>query len=197
MPAMHERWQEMQKRLFPPLAKRDAIPESELARAEKRLGFTLPASLRAMYRLSGRRRDLHLAWDRLLAPNKLVFARGALLFFEENGNTCAWGVEKDALSQEDPPVVRAKNEPPFEWEKDHDTLSGFFFTELLWQHVNTSPSEKRNDLDTTGFEPIELDGCHWPIDRVLVKGTVVAIEMEGTFHVGAKSEDELREVIPA
>jgi hypothetical protein len=187
---MDPRWKEMAARLFPPIVKRDALPESELKAAEKRLGVVLPAELRAMYRLAGRRRDLFASHDRLLPPNKLIVARGALIFFEENGNSCAWGIEKDSLGEEDPPVVRAKNEPPFDWEPDHDTVSGFFFTQLLWQHVHTSPCT-RGKGSTAGLDPIELSGCHWDIGGCWGKGTVIAFEEKGEILAGATSEEEL------
>ena len=35
----------------------------------------------------------------------------------------AWAIRQVDLGKEDPPVVRAKNEPPFAWELDHDALS--------------------------------------------------------------------------
>lgn len=136
---VNERWLDMAQRLFPPIGKRDGLPEGELKAAESRLGFALPAELRTMYRTAGRRRDLHEAWDRLVPPKNLLTVNHVLVIYEEHDRLAAWGIRHADLAADDPPIVRAKNEPPFAWKRDHDTLGGFFFTELLWTHVRSDP----------------------------------------------------------
>jgi hypothetical protein len=188
----------MAARLFPRIVKKDGIPESELKTAEKKLGHALPAALRAMYRLSGRRRDLHTAYDRLRATNNLVVMEGALVFYEKNDNTAAWGIRHADLAADDPPVVSAANEPPFSWVLDHDTVSGFFFTELLWQHVNTDPcivSERPDSMSLEGFEKIELDGCHWDIGAIWVRGGVAVLSREGKLYAGGSDREEFEKAV--
>lgn len=200
------RWREMAARLFPKLARKDGVPESEIASAEKRLGVRLPARLRELYRLSGRRRDLHAAHDRLFAPNKLIVVRGALVFYEQHDSRAAWGVLRDALgkdvSNDDPPVVRALNEPPYAWQPDHDRLSSFFFTELLWQHVNTTPnvaidtSEAALEAIAARYAAIPLEARHWDVRGCFGEDGTVFLARGRTpehirIHVGTTSEEAL------
>jgi hypothetical protein len=193
-----ERWLVMAARLFPRIVKKDGVPESEIKTAEKKLGHALPAALRAIYRLSGRRRDLHAAHDRLRPPNSLIVQEGALVFYEKQDNTAAWGIKSTDLDHDDPPVVCAANLPPFEWKSDHDTVSGFLFTELLWAHVNTDPcivSERPDSMSVEGFEKIELDGCHWDIGAIWVRGGVVVLTRNDKLYAGGSDREEFEKTV--
>jgi hypothetical protein len=200
------RYLEMVERLFPKIQKRDGNSESELKAAEKRLGFSLPAELRAMYRLAGRRRDLHGAHDRLALPGNLMTVNKALVFYEASDRTAAWAIRRSDVALDDPPVVTAHNEPPFAWSTDHDSVSAFFFTELLWQHVNTDPHA---ELDASAgllgrvrerFEAIPLPGCHWDVLGCWGRGGTVVMQRgasdEGAkLFVGATSDEELAKLV--
>lgn len=195
------------ERLFGKLIKRDGVLASEVKSAEKRLRTSLPATLSEMYRKAGRRTDLHGAHDRLVAPNLLVVVNGALVFYQEHSQTLAWGIPKSELVKDDPPVVCAKNEPPFAWEPDHDALSGFFVTELLWQHVHSDPRRSLPADETLlsdiakSHPPIELSGCHWDVRGVwgtdglvfFARGTKAPYEL----HVGAASQEEMDTAVRA
>lgn len=86
----------------------DGCEEDELAAAEQRLGVAVPAALRDLYLLLGRRSDLTSNHDTLLAPQQLHLLDGALVYREENQGACQWGVLLTALDEEDPgTVVRA------------------------------------------------------------------------------------------
>jgi hypothetical protein len=183
---------EMAQRLFPRLQKRDGIPEGELKTAEARVKFALPSELRAMYRLAGRRHDIHAAHDRLILPKSLVCVNKALVFYEEHDRAAAWAVRVSDMAKDDPPVVTAKNEPPYTWELDHDALSQFFFTELLWTHVRSEPCAvlaAKPRLD--GFEEIPLPGCHWNVDGCFARDGVVVMVRADQVYAGATSEDDL------
>jgi hypothetical protein len=193
---------EMAQRLFPRLGKRDGDPEGELKAAEKRLGFALPGELRAMYRLAGRRHDLHGAHDRLVLPKKLIMVNTALVFYEENARVAAWAIRVSDIELPDPPVVTANNEPPYAWKPDHDAVSQFFLTELLWTHANTDPccvldsSPALVSRVRAQCEEIPLEGCHWNVLGCFGKGGVIVIvrgasEDHGEVHIGATADDEL------
>ncbi|MEY2242383.1 SMI1/KNR4 family protein [Streptomyces sp. BF23-18] len=89
-----------------PLTVGDGFTEENLARAEERLGVSLPTALDEMYRLLGRRQDLTSNHDRLLHPDQLyIDARSeTLVFREENQGACSWGVLLKDLDQTDPAV---------------------------------------------------------------------------------------------
>jgi hypothetical protein len=90
-----------------PLVSGDGCDEAELVEAERRLGLTLPTTMRHLYRLMGRRDDLTSEQDELLRPDRLrVDQSGQVLVFRvENQNCAHWGVEIASLEQADPPVV--------------------------------------------------------------------------------------------
>lgn len=195
------------ERLFPKILKRDGLLASEVKAAEKRLRIRLPAPLVEMYRKVGKRADLHAAHDRLLAPNLLMLVRGALVFYQEHSQLLAWGIATEDLVLDDPPVKRAKNEPPFVWEDDHDTLSGFFVTELLWQHVHSEPCRTAKVDDAVlakiaeRFPPIDLEGCHWDVRGVWGSDGLVfwarGIAPPYDLHVGAASHEEMEAALAA
>ena len=195
---MSERWLDMAQRLFPHLQKRDGLPEGELKAAEKRLGFPLPEALRTMYRTAGRRTDLHETWDRLVAPKNLIVVKEALVFYEEHDRTAAWAIRRGDIDQADPPVVMAPNAPPFVWSPDHDSLSAFFLTELLWTHVHCEPCALLETTPSTdGFDEIELPGCHWGIDGCYGHEGLVMMVRGGKTYVGATSPEALERVRPS
>lgn len=195
------------EQLFPKILKRDGLLASEVKAAEKRLRARLPPPLAEMYRKVGKRSDLHAAHDRLLAPNLLMIVHGVLVFYQEHSQLLAWGIATEDLELDDPPVKRAKNEPPFVWEDDHDTLTGFFLTELLWQHVHSDPcrTAKADDALLSSiaerFPSIELEGCHWDVHGVwgsegtvfLARGTAAPFDL----HVGAASQEEMEAAVVA
>jgi hypothetical protein len=190
-------WQETAERLFPKILKRDGILKSELSHAEKRLGFSLPAPLHAMYRLAGKRADLHSTHDRLLPPNKLIVVSGALVFYEAHDQSAAWGIQKVDLFKEDPPVVRALNQPPYAWQSDHDSVSAFFFTQLLWQSVHADPCVRGRATESAlaevrqRFPEVRLAGCHWDITAAFLGDKAVLLVRGDTLYVGAASADDL------
>jgi hypothetical protein len=89
------------------IAPGDGRDEEELRAAETRLGFPLPASLRAVYELIGKRHDLTRSQDRLLGPDQVhVDDTGQVLVFRvENQDVAQWGVPLSAVAEPDPPVV--------------------------------------------------------------------------------------------
>ncbi|MGC0418675.1 SMI1/KNR4 family protein [Embleya sp. AB8] len=80
----------------------DGYDAAELDASAARLGVELPAALRELYRLLGRREDLTSNHDVLLPPDKLYVEDDVLVFREENQGVAWWGVR---LGGEDPAVV--------------------------------------------------------------------------------------------
>lgn len=79
----------------------------ELEAAQARLGFSLPASLREVYALIGKRHDLTRSQDRLLTPDQVrVDDTGQVLVFRvENQHVAEWGIPLSAVAEPDPPVM--------------------------------------------------------------------------------------------
>ncbi|MFI8896311.1 SMI1/KNR4 family protein [Streptomyces paradoxus] len=96
-----------------PLTEGDGMPAAELARAEARLGFSLPTALSDVYALVGARLDLVGNQDPLLPPAEMFVhddCGGVLVFRSENQGCAFWGVRLRDLDQDDPPVfVQARH----------------------------------------------------------------------------------------
>lgn len=90
-----------------PIVPGSGYHDDELRQAEKRLGLSLPTSMRAAYALLGRRPDLTAAQDRLLTPHQLeIDETGRILVFRvENQGCTRWGIPLPAAGEPDPPVV--------------------------------------------------------------------------------------------
>lgn len=88
-----------------PLSAGDGYDSCALDEAEQRLGVRLPAALREVYGLLGRRDDLIRNQDRLQRPDELYISKGALVYNTENQGAAQWGILLKDLITEDPPTV--------------------------------------------------------------------------------------------
>jgi hypothetical protein len=88
-----------------PLQPGDGWSGAEVETAERHLGLALPAALREAYLLLGRRTDLTSNHDRLLKPDELYVADGALVYRVENQGAASWGVLLEDLGDDDPGTV--------------------------------------------------------------------------------------------
>ena len=85
--------------------KEGGFAPTDLGEAERRLGLTLPASLREWYLHSGARGDVWSVQDRLVPPRELCVEEDRLIIFRENQNVVQWGIQTSSLREVDPPVV--------------------------------------------------------------------------------------------
>ena len=184
-----------------PLQPGDGYTEAELAAAEARLGLTIPAALRELYRLLGRRDDLTSNEHPLAVPDELSVVEGALVFRTENQGCCVWGVRVDDLDQEDPAtVVRADlaDKSQERWEPWDAGLQASCL-DLVMSEVLTAPG-------CTGFSDSSADVEHlttWCVElpgfsndtRWFVGPEVLIREVGGCFlSVRARSEAALESV---
>jgi hypothetical protein len=88
-----------------PLGADDGFEPAVLMEAEERLAVRLPAALREVYALLGRRDDLLRNQERLLRPERLYLSEGALVYQTENQGAAEWGILLGDITAEDPPAV--------------------------------------------------------------------------------------------
>jgi hypothetical protein len=127
------------QRLFKPLGSGDGLGEEALGEAEARLRLALPRALREVYRVSGRRMDLHASRNRLLAPDELALEGEVLVFYEDPERQTLWGMRRAELGQEDPPVLSCSNAAPLRWGPEADRLTSFLEGMLLEQRLSVAP----------------------------------------------------------
>ncbi len=100
-------------RLYGPFTEAHRLEATALATAEAQLGVKLPRALREYYRVTGGHPTLNRSHNRLVEPSHIDFVVGtegeqALVFYEENQEVVVWGILRDDLSLEDPPVRQCR-----------------------------------------------------------------------------------------
>lgn len=152
-----------------PLREGQGYAASELDAAERRLGFPLPVALREWYQLAGQREDLTARQDRLLPPSVLKVEHGVLFFHVENQGCCLWGVRREDVGLEDPPVFMRDDAGVRVQEAG--SVSEFVLHMLLQETLLTGPGPKVDDLGLSGehydqlrarLADLGLPFWHWP-----------------------------------
>ncbi|SFD55336.1 hypothetical protein [Flavobacterium phragmitis] len=103
--------------------------EAEILELEKDLESALPAKLKEYYLELGKEENLNYAYNRLLKPeNEIGFSDdNFLVIYEENQNVAIWGIKKEELKLDNPPVYGNYDTiEKSEWEIETQTTEDFF-----------------------------------------------------------------------
>ncbi|WP_294959532.1 SMI1/KNR4 family protein [uncultured Flavobacterium sp.] len=103
--------------------------ENQILDLEKTLNLKLPSKLKEYYLELGKEESLNYCFNRLLKPeNEIGFSDDDfLVFYEENQNVAFWGIKKDDLLQENPPVYGNYDTiEQSDWEIETQTIENFF-----------------------------------------------------------------------
>jgi uncharacterized protein (TIGR02996 family) len=204
-PRRVERWRLVEEFIevwFRPLRVGDGFSEAELAEAESRLGFPLPAALREWYALSGRRGDVWSTQDDLLGLQDLKLDRedNALLFRRECQVCDWWGIRAEDLTSEDPPVFRFDSRvsrPRATPRNISPTITAFAIAVLLLHLPNAGRFVSGHCEGPDVWREIQpkLSACGLP-DRCCRAGTSPDFFYEGTDVIVSKSiEDDMVVVV--
>ena len=162
----------------------------------------MPAVLIRLYRLTGRRDDLHQAHNYLALPEDLEVSDEHLVFYHENQEVCSWGIPRTRLSEEDPPVHVRFDEDA--WRLDHERLSDFLVAMLLFQasmggmaHSGFVEEFSQEIVAPEGWRRIEIIGPAWNAYALAAEGQVLFVlrGREGeavTVSAGARTNKLLR-----
>lgn len=106
-------------------AQPEGYSTAALEQAEARIGYTLTAVLKHYYQRIGLNEMVNAAFNRLLTPAQLGFSdNGYLVFYEENQAVVVWGIKKEDLTQDNPPVYGSYDHGET-WLLDADNLEKF------------------------------------------------------------------------
>ncbi|WP_427874222.1 SMI1/KNR4 family protein [Flavobacterium sp. MMS24-S5] len=103
--------------------------ENQILDIEKKLEIKLPLKLKEYYLELGKEENLNYSFKRLLKPeNEIGFSDDDfLVFYEENQNVAFWGIKKEDLSKENPPVYGNYDTiEKSDWEIETQTTENFF-----------------------------------------------------------------------
>lgn len=98
------------KQLFV-ITENNGFSETEIS-IIKNICNDIPKVLIDYYSQFGKIKELNHTQDRLLAPEKLRFSKNGdfLIFYEENQCACVWGIDKNDLNADNPPVYMSFEE---------------------------------------------------------------------------------------
>lgn len=105
------------------------FPESEISALEKQLGTNFPAKLKEYYLELGKEENLNYSFNRLMKPDgEIEFTEDDfLVIYEENQVVAIWGIKKDDLKLENPPVYASYDTiEKSDWEIETQTTDNFF-----------------------------------------------------------------------
>jgi len=103
--------------------------ESEMLELEKTLETKLPSKFKEYYLELGKEENLNYSFNRLLQPNgEIGFSDDDyLVFYEENQNVAFWGIKKEDLKEDNPPVYGNYDTiEKSDWEIETQTTENFF-----------------------------------------------------------------------
>jgi hypothetical protein len=126
-------------RVFGGFTPEHGVSDDALDAVEKRLGATLPPSLRALYRHTGRH-PFHSACNYLVPPGELAFDHDHLTVYLENQNVCVWAIARDRLGEDDPPVaVSCVDRGTTVFLPEFDTVSALLAFQAAFQAAEILP----------------------------------------------------------
>jgi hypothetical protein len=103
--------------------------EAEILALENKLEVTLPAKLKEYYLELGKEENLNYSFNQLLKPQDEVdFSDdGYLVIYEENQVVAFWGIKKEDLKLDNPPIYGNYNTiEKSDWEIETQTTELFF-----------------------------------------------------------------------
>lgn len=111
------------KQLFD-ITENNGFSEDEIS-VVKNVFANIPKVLFDYYLQLGKIKELNQTQDRLLEPEKLRLSKNNdfLIFYVENQWACVWGIDKNDLHLDDPPVYISYEEQ--EWSKETSSLTDF------------------------------------------------------------------------
>jgi hypothetical protein len=198
----HERWRLLRKLVeaWFPVKQLPGVAVTTLDMAEDRLGLRLPAALREWYELAGDHPDV---WSRradLRAPPDFRFIRDTLVFYRDEEAGACWGIRRNDLRMEDPPVVIDARRGEG-WMAESKTTSAFAIQMLLWNvkwggstatFAGNGPSGSRVvALIEQAYPALPLPDWNWPLfpTRFFGKDNVL-IELDGEEWIWVTAREQ-------
>ncbi|MBO9595560.1 MAG: hypothetical protein J7599_21845 [Niabella sp.] len=140
--------------------------EAELATLEQQLGITLPVCFKDYYTFLGRQAQVNHSYNRLLKPGKEInfSADGYLVFYEENQVVCYWGIQKEDLETDNPPVWgNYGTDAAPDWHREAATTEDFFLLMAVYNGTMGGLRYNANYLGTVKPETVRFIEAHYTL----------------------------------
>jgi hypothetical protein len=116
------------------------VSESDIVASERRLSFTIPASLRAFYSTFGNLRALTKTYENILLPSELEKDNSGILICLENQCSIGWGIRYSDCTTSDPPVCKFHKKKD-RWVVEFGCVTDFLNIMCVWQVFHALPCQ--------------------------------------------------------
>ncbi|MFH6993901.1 SMI1/KNR4 family protein [Flavobacterium sp. FlaQc-48] len=140
--------------------------EIEILELEKKLGIDLPAKLKEYYQELGKEENLNYSYNRLLKPDgEIGFSDdGYLVIYEENQVVAFWGVKKEDLKLDNPPVYGNYDTiEKSDWEMENQTIGDFFLLMAVYNGTLGGLQYNGNFFGDVDPETVKLIEESWSL----------------------------------
>jgi hypothetical protein len=141
------------------------FPENEITALEERLAIKLPPSLKNYYLALGKYEALNYSYNRLLKPGKEIgFSQDEyLIFYEENQVVVYWGIKKQDLTLDNPPVYGnySGDEHNPDWQLEAATTEAFFLLMAVYNGVMGGLEYNANSLEPVDAAVVDYVRANW------------------------------------
>ncbi|MBZ4034097.1 SMI1/KNR4 family protein [Flavobacterium sp. 17A] len=140
------------------VSENNGFSENEILDLEKRLQTTLPLKFKEYYLELGKEENLNYSFNTLLKPDdQIEFSEdNVLVFYEENQNVAIWGIKKEDLSQDNPPVYGNYDTiEKSDWEIETQTTEDFFLLMSVFNGTLGGLQFNGNYLDSVEPEVVK------------------------------------------
>lgn len=130
---MNERFESLAQRyLGRSLVASDGSSSSTIERAEKRLGYELPRSMRKYHVACGRNRRFNRSYNVIRALDEIAIEDGYCMVMDENQGVVSWGIPLAHIADADPIIWQRNNTPPVAWYPEEKTWSELLESMFAW-----------------------------------------------------------------
>lgn len=140
-----------------------AYQEEVLLELETRLRKKLPTKFRDYYLTLGKNKAINYTHNRLLKPIEIGFSRdNYLMFYEENQGAVCWGIKKQDLKLENPPVwgnYGSKEVP--NWQVETKSITAFFLLMAVYNGTLGGLKYHANQLEIIAPKVVQKIKENW------------------------------------
>lgn len=132
---------------------------TEILQLENKIATKLPAKLTEYYLELGKEEKLNYSYNRLLKPDhEIGFSDdGYLVFYEENQVVAFWGIRKEDLKLDNPPIwVKYDTIEKSDWMIETKTTENFFLLMAVYNGTLGGLPYNGNFLGLVDFQTVDF-----------------------------------------
>lgn len=138
---------------------------NKITDVEARLNVKLPQTLINYYLSLGNYQSANYSHNKLLRPEEIGFSEdGYLMIYRENQGVVAWGIRKEDLQLDNPPVwgnYGTKEDP--EWHLEVDRTTNFFLLMAVYNGTLGGLRYNANYFDEVDQKTLQLIHKNWTL----------------------------------